>query len=175
MTFVAYILADGDKPAGKVMRARVRDRSISDLYIPKHACAFYFYDSPVAVTFDTPQPEENASRVYLLAEELLDRNQIKARIIGNKNIRPEDVKNVQWDPRIEKNDLFIITRGQGVQPVTKRHAVLNIHGRQLWPDHPVAGPVQKFDWAEAFSPALEKDLIVFRKPVKFLSPKRKNS
>jgi hypothetical protein len=114
-TYVAFIVPSPAAPEkGIAVPQPVDSRDIGKLDIPVRACGFYFYDAPAEVTdlLETLQKQENASKVYLLANTLLNRQDVKNLIAGG------DPQNMIWDPRIETHDLFVVTRNHAVQQVT---------------------------------------------------------
>jgi len=167
-TYVAFIVPSPAAPEkGIAVPQPVENRDIDKLDIPVRACGFYFYDAPPEVTdiAETLTWQENASKVYLLANTLLNRQDVKNLIAGG------DPQNMTWDPRIEAHDLFIVTRNHAVQQVTARHIVINGNGRQLWPPYKAGNDnTNRNRLDDVFNPVLQKNIAV-RKPLA-LKPKK---
>lgn len=165
-SYVAFIVPSPTAPEkGIAVPFPVESRDIDDLDIPAQACGFYFYDAPAAIRDpqDTLKQQHNTSKVYLLAHTLLTREDVKTLLAGPQHERSTSL---QWDPRVEAHDLFIVTRNHAVQPVTDRHIVITGDRVQLHPpggpDKP-AKPHQKM--SDIFNPVLQSDLVV-RKPLR---------
>lgn len=167
-TYVAFIVPSPAAPEkGIAVPHPVESRDFSRLDIPVRACGFYFYDAPAELTdpAETLKWQENSSKVYLLANTLLNRQDVKNLIAGG------DPKNMIWDPRIEAHDLFIVTRNNAVQQVTERHIVINSDGRQLWPPYKAGNDNKNRNRLEdVFNPVLQKNIAV-KKPLT-LKPKK---
>lgn len=167
-TYVAFIVPSPAAPEkGIAVPQPVDSRDIGKLDIPVRACGFYFYDAPAEVTdlLETLQKQENASKVYLLANTLLNRQDVKNLIAGG------DPQNMIWDPRIETHDLFVVTRNHAVQQVTDRHIVINSDGKQLWPPYKAGNDNnRRRTLDDVFNPVLQKNIAV-RKPLS-LKPKK---
>lgn len=160
-TYVAFIVPDKSAPQkGIAIPFPVESRDLGNLDVPQAACAFYFYDAPAGISpAESLSRQEKISKVYLLAHETLDRTAVKKLIAGEKF---EDFSNrLQWDPRIDANDVFIITRSNAIQPVTDRHIVIDAQMRQVYPAQAAAKPTYTAqDMTEAFNPMLQKDLLI---------------
>lgn len=161
-TYVAFIVPDNSAPQkGIAIPFVVENRDLRNLDVPAAACAFYFYDAPEGMT---PQQsmgdQKNVSKVYLLAHEVLAREDIK-KLIGGEDHATLSGR-MQWDPRIEQNDAFVITRSNAIQPVTDRHIVIDARMRQVYPPLPAAAAknTRTHDIREVFNPVLQKDLLV---------------
>lgn len=166
-TYVAFIVPSPAAPEkGVAVPTPVESRDFDKLDIPVRACAFYFYDAPadIADTAETLLWQENTSKVYLLANTMLNRQEVKELIAG------DNTTSMQWDPRIEAHNRFVVTRNHAVQQVTDRHIVINSDGRQLWPPHQAENDnTPRTRMEDIFNPVLQKDIAV-KKPLK-LKPK----
>lgn len=166
-TYVAFIVPSPAAPEkGVAVPVPVQSRDFDTLDIPVRACGFYFYDAPADIqdTAETLKWQENASKVYLLANTLMNRQDVKQLIGGDHS------SSMQWDPRIEAHDRFVVTRNNAIQQVTDRHIVINSDGKQLWPPHKTENDNRPRTCMEdIFNPVLQKDVIV-KKPLK-LKPK----
>lgn len=160
-TYVAFIVPDSTAPqTGIAVPFAVESRCLDDLDVPARACAFYFYDAPTGLTpAESLAQQESASKVYLLAHEVLDRRAVKQLIAGDDF---EDISGrMQWDPRIESHNVFVVTRNNAVQPVTDRHIVIDAQRRQIYPAPAKTKPVTDApDMTEIFNPVLQKDVLV---------------
>lgn len=171
-TYVAYIVPSPQAPEkGVAQPVAVASRDIAKLDIPVRACGFFFYDAPahVADATESLNWQENASKVYLLANTLMTREDVKTLIAGPPHTRHNNT--MQWDPRIEFHDRFVITRNNAVQPVTDRHVVINSDKKQLWPAfNKSAKPQSDARMDEMFNPVLQKNIVI-KKPLKLKPPK----
>jgi hypothetical protein len=166
-TYVAFIVPSPAAPEkGVAVPYAVDSRDFDALDIPVRACGFYFYDAPadIATAAETLSAQENTSKVYLLANTLLSRQDVKTLIAGG------DHKSMIWDPRIEAHDRFVVTRNNAVQQVTDRHIVINSDGKQLWPPHKTGNDnTRRKKLDDVFNPVLQKNIAV-KKPLT-LKPK----
>jgi len=167
-TYVAFIVPSPTAPEkGIAVPQAVESRDFDALDIPVRACGFYFYDAPSDITdlAETLNRQENSSKVYLLANTLLDRQEVKNLIAGG------DHQNMSWDPRVEAHDRFVVTRNNAVQQVTDRHIVINSDGRQLWPPYKAGNDNKNHNTLDdVFNPVLQKNIAV-KKPLT-LKPKK---
>lgn len=161
-TYVAYIVPSAAAPEkGIAVPAPVDSRDFDKLDIPVRACGFYFYDAPADIQnlADTINHQANASKVYLLANTVISRQDVKDLIAGG------DHKNMIWDPRIEAHDRFVVTRNHAVQQVTDRHIVINSDGKQLWPPFNRRNNNDNRNTLDdVFNPVLQKN-IALKKPL----------
>ena len=160
-TYAAFIVPDKTAPqTGIAVPFAVESRSLDDLDVPVQACAFYFYDAPAGLTpAESLAQQEKVSKVYLLAHEILDRRAVKQLIAGDgfEDLSPR----LQWDPRIEAHDVFVVTRNNAVQPVTDRHIVIDARRRQIYPALAKGKPSSDApDMTDIFNPVLQKDVLV---------------
>lgn len=160
-TYAAFIVPDKSAPQnGIAVPFAVESRNLDDLDVPSAACAFYFYDAPAGLPpAESLAQQEKISKVYLLAHETLNRTAVKKLIAGEQF---ENFSNrMQWDPRIDAHDVFVITRSNAIQPVTVRHIVINARREQIYPAQAAAKPTYNAqDMANAFNPVLQKDVLV---------------
>jgi hypothetical protein len=160
-TYAAFIVPDKSAPQkGIAVPFAVESRSLEDLDVPPAACAFYFYDAPAGLTpAESLAQQEKISKVYLLAHETLDRSAVKKLVAGDHF---ESFSNrMQWDPRIDAHDVFVITRSNAIQPVTDRHIVINARLEQVYPAPTATKPTYSAqDITDAFNPVLQKDVLV---------------
>jgi hypothetical protein len=160
-TYVAFIVPDSRAPhTGIALPFAARSRRLEDLDIPPQACAFYFYDAPAALSpQESLQERSHISREYLLAHEILTRHDIKTLLAGKDY--PKLAGRMRWDPRVENNDLFIVTRSNAVQPVTENHIVIDARLRQIHPEGPPdTGRTANCGADHFFTPILRKDVLV---------------
>lgn len=169
-TYVAFIVPDSSEPQkGIAVPFAVESRNLGDLDIPRTACAFYFYDAPAGLS---PQEsllqKRSTSKEYLLAHETLTRHDVKTLLAGPDYKSLEG--RMQWDPRVEEHDLFIVTRNNSIQPVTENHVVINARMEQIHPKTPQHGrTIAPEKLAGLYNPVLQKDILVPQMP----SPRRR--
>ncbi|MFN7114535.1 MAG: hypothetical protein ACK4PK_09305 [Alphaproteobacteria bacterium] len=160
-TYAAFIVPDKSAPQkGIAVPFAVESRNLGDLDVPAAACAFYFYDAPAGLTpAESLLQQEKISKVYLLAHETLNRTDVKKLVAGDQF---ENFSNrMQWDPRIDAHDVFILTRSNAIQPVTDRHIVINARREQIYPAVSAPKPTYNAqDITEVFNPMLQKDVLV---------------
>lgn len=161
-TYVAFIVPHQSEPQkGIAVPFAVESRDIKNLDIPKTACAFYFYDAPEGLTpQQSLKDKHNPSKEYLLAHETLNKHQVKTLLAGEDY--PSLEGRMQWDLRVERHDVFVITRSNSVQPVTENHIVINSRLEQIYPAKPVSqnSTIDPEALSKLFNPVLQNDIKV---------------
>ncbi len=158
-TFVEFIRPTKSNPEGIATVVEVTSRDISKLDIPRMTDIFYFYDAE-----KEDGKQHNKSPLHIIAVQLIDRDEAKALLVPNRTAR-ERAK-IGWDPRLEANDLFALTRNNNIEVVTSKNVVLDTRRNQVWPK-PAANLSAAFN--EKFNPALAKTIKPL-KPVRFRPP-----
>jgi len=159
-TFVEYIRPSRKSPEGISSTAEVTDRDIHKLDIPRNADFFYFYES------DETGVQAACSPLHIVAVQMLTREEAKELLAPN--LTEEARRRISWDPRLEQNALFALTRNNNIEVVTPRHIVIDSRKNQLYP--PPAKPLPKATLE--FNAATSRE-IRGMKPVRFrpLGPK----
>jgi hypothetical protein len=132
-TYVEFIEPDRNNPAGRSTVVEVTDRDISQLSIPARCDIFYFFDSPTHNTTPAAAQDEqyNISRFHIVADKLLTREEAK-KMVG-ASLTPAQRAQMQWDIKLQQNDIFALTRSYNIEPVRKDSIVIDGAKKQLYP------------------------------------------
>lgn len=132
-TYVEFIEPDRNNPAGRSTVVEVKDRDISKLSIPARCDIFYFFDSPAHnATPEAAQDEQyNISRFHIVADKLLTRDEAKKMVSNTLNTQQR--AQMQWDIKLQQNEIFALTRTYNIEPVRKDSIVIDAAKKQLYP------------------------------------------
>jgi hypothetical protein len=156
-TYVEFIQPDKKIPAGRATNIEVDHRDPLKLDIPAKTDIFYFYDSPIGNAYFSSTEQYNASKFYIVATKLLTRDEAKELIVGQAHIQQNKIAQVIWDQRLEKNELFALTRNNNIEVVGKDNIVVDAKGQQIWPK-----PRVKKQLVKDFNTATEREIKVSR-------------
>ena len=125
-------------PTATTLRGRstvveVKDRDIAKLSIPARCDIFYFFDSPAHNTTTAAAQDEqyNISRFHIVADRLLTREEAKKMVSATLNTQQR--AKMQWDIKLQQNDIFALTRSYNIEPVRKDSIVIDGSKKQLYP------------------------------------------
>jgi len=156
-TFVEFIRPTKKDPNGIATVVEVKNRDIAALDIPRMTDFFYFFDA-----MHEGGIRKNVGPLHIIAVDMMDREQAK-RLIA-PHLGPAQLARMSWDPRLEANDLFALTRNNNLEPVMPKTIVLDTKRKQVYPPQK---PQLKQNFNPAsFNPALTKGVKPM-KPVRF--------
>ncbi|MDE1153100.1 MAG: hypothetical protein PW788_11240 [Micavibrio sp.] len=159
-TFVEFIRPTKKDPNGIATVMEVKNRDIASLDIPRMTDFFYFFDA-----MHEGATRKNVSPLHIIAIDMMDREEAKSLIAPN--LTPAQRARMGWDPRLENNDLFALTRNNNLEVVGHKTIVLDTKRQQVYP--PVKPQLkEKFNPA-SFNPALVQGVKPM-KPVRFRPP-----
>ncbi|MDI1228033.1 MAG: hypothetical protein PSY14_10145 [bacterium] len=132
-TYAEFIEPDRNNPAGRSTVVEVKDRDISKLSIPARCDIFYFFDSPAHNTTTAAAQDEqyNISRFHIVADKLMTREEAKKMVTASLNTAQRT--HMQWDIKLQQNDIFALTRSYNIEPVRKDSIVIDGNKKQLYP------------------------------------------
>jgi polyhydroxyalkanoate synthesis regulator phasin len=170
-TYVEFIEPDRNDPAGRSTVVEVKDRDISKLNIPARCDIFYFFDSPAHnTTVAAAQDEQyNISRFHIVADKLLTRDEAKKMISNTLNTAQR--AQMQWDIKLQQNEIFALTRTFNIEPVRKDSIVIDAAKKQLYPK-PVPEIAHHAGGKPEDNMKLSRPVVVPKDPARFkLKPK----
>lgn len=156
-TYVEFIQPDKKIPAGRATNIEVSHRDPTKLDIPAKCDIFYFYDSPIGNAYFSSTEQYETSKFYIVATQLLTRDEAKELIAGHAHIQQNKIAQVIWDQKLEKNSLFALTRNKNIEVVGKDNIVVDAKGNQMWPK-----PRVKKQPMPDFNTATEREIKVSR-------------
>lgn len=124
-SFVKFIRPDRKSSAGLSKVVEVKSRDLEKLDIPQACDFFYFYDASI----NPKDGHMNESSVHIVAERLLTREEAKLLLAPD----PRTHGQIKWDMKLEKNEIFALTRSNNIEPVSENNIVIDAKRSQLYP------------------------------------------